>query len=356
MIGAKLKSARVAAGLSIRELAEKVNVSHAAIHKYESDRDIPGSEIMIRLCRVLKVRLGWLMRESGFTLSLPAFRCKAGFGKKRRDAVIEMARDYLERYLAAELFAAPGTATFTLPVRLQLNRDCQQEAEDVANRLRNHWDLGFDPVDSLLEFVESKGIKVVALDVDDERFLGCSMFINDSQPVIIVSQKWPGDRQRFTVAHELGHIILGDLYQGREAERFADRFAGAFLLPAEAVRTELGLCRTSFFIKELEDLKKKYGASMQTWVRRARDLGIISESKFRQIMARFSAGGWRKTEPGYRVEAEQPRRFERLVYKAFAEGVISESRSAELLALSITEFRSCVQPLIGGVLGAEARC
>jgi len=356
VIGAKLKSARVAAGMSIRGLADKVGLSHSAIHKYESDRDVPGSEIMIRLCRALGVKLGWLMRESSFSLSQPAFRCKAVFGQKKRDAVVEKAREYLERYLAAEEFAAPDTAPFVRPVTIH-DRDCRAEdAEDAADKLRRAWGLGLDPVNSLLEFVESKGIKVVALDIDDEGFLGCSLFINDSLPVIIVSRKWPGDRQRFTVAHELGHLILGDSRRGREAERFADSFAGAFLLPSEAVRSELGEKRSSFSVKELHELKMRYGASMQTWIRRARDLDIISEPRFKSIMAVFSSRGWRKTEWGSRVEPERPQRLERLVYKAFAEGIISESRAAELLMVSINDFRASVQPLIGGVLGAEARC
>jgi Zn-dependent peptidase ImmA (M78 family)/DNA-binding XRE family transcriptional regulator len=356
MIGAKLKSARMAAGLSLRELAERVDVSHAAIYKYESDLDTPGSEIMIRLCRSLGVTLGWLMREPGFSLSQPAFRRKTTFGKKKQGAVLEKAQQYLERYVAIEQLAAPDAVCFEGPSNLKHGGSPMEAAEFAASRLRSEWELGLDPVDTLLEFVEGKGVKVVTLDIDDDGFAGCSLFIDKSQPVIIVSQKWPGDRQRFTVAHELGHLILRDSISGRDAELFANHFAAAFLLPAEAVRIELGSNRSSFSIKELEELKIKYGASMQTWVRRACDLGIISQSKYKQIMASFSVRGWRRTEPGYQIKAEQPQRFERLVYKGFAEGMISESRAAELLDISITEFRVSAQPLIGGASSAEACC
>ena len=77
----------------------------------------------------------------------------------------------------------------------------------------------------------------------------------------------------------------------------AHRFAAALLVPADAARQELGEKRRHLAFTELGVLKEKYGLSMQAWIRRAKDLEIISESVYKSLCIQFSSKGWRKREP-----------------------------------------------------------
>ena len=146
-----------------------------------------------------------------------------------------------------------------------------------------------------------------------------------------------GDRQRLNLSHELGHLILeavGDV----DLEKAAYRFAGAFLVPEQVARYELGDNRYSLDLRELHLLKHKYGLSMQAWIYRARDLAIISERCAANLFKEFSKRGWRRYEPGKAVPPEETGRLKRLVLRALAEDLISESRAAELLAVSLKQF------------------
>jgi len=154
-----------------------------------------------------------------------------------------------------------------------------------------------------------------------------------------LSRNAPGDRQRFNLAHELGHLVLrivGELIE----ERAVNRFAGAFLVPSEAAIQELGARRKALSYSELYLLKHRYGMSMQAWVYRAKDLGIISQSAARAHFADFRRMGWHRKEPGEQLDPEEPKRFERLVHRALAEDLISRSRAEELLMKPIGELWS----------------
>ena len=159
--------------------------------------------------------------------------------------------------------------------------------------------------------------------------------IANRRPLIVISEHWPGDRQRFTLAHELGHLLLdGRLARGLNEEKACHRFAGSFLLPASAARHHLGQTRQSIEVRELYMLKREFGLSMQACLRRAAELGIISDRLKRKLLATFSKKGWLKKEPGKPYPKEESRLFEQLVYRALGEGIVSESKAAELLAVS----------------------
>jgi Zn-dependent peptidase ImmA (M78 family) len=139
----------------------------------------------------------------------------------------------------------------------------------------------------------------------------------------------PGDRQRFSIAHELGHLMLRP--KGLDDEKAAHRFAAAFLVPEAAVKYELRGKRIDICLYELHLLKHKYGLSMQAWIYRAKDLGIISDERAAAIFKRFRALGRHKREPGGEIPLEWPMRFEILVNLALAEEAISKRRAEELL-------------------------
>ena len=158
-------------------------------------------------------------------------------------------------------------------------------------------------------------------------------------PVLVVNDSHWGERQRLTMAHELGHMVL-EVGAKVDDEPAAFRFAGAFLMPAEVLWAAMGKHRTSIGWSELFALKKLFGVSVQALTYRCKDLGIFGPTQFRRLFNEFSRLGWRRPpyqEP-YAMPGEEPQRFERLCFRALAEDAISEAKAAELLEISVHEL------------------
>jgi Zn-dependent peptidase ImmA (M78 family) len=223
----------------------------------------------------------------------------------------------------------------------QIN-DCT-EIENVANKVRKEWKLGLNPIMDLTGALEERGIKVFQTEaLHNGKFDGLACQV-DGAPIIVVGADWPGDRQRFTLAHELGHLILnGRLGEEllEDEEKLANRFAGAFLAPKSEVLKELGNRRTWFEPRELCVLKKAYGLSMGAWLHRAQDLSIINNATYLKLLKMFRKHGWHKVEPCAEYPREEPQVFTQLVFHALAEDLVSESKAAELLNKSMKEFRA----------------
>ena len=327
VVGARLKMARKMAGMSQQALGESAGVTRMAISKYERDQITPDSAVLIKLAQALNVKVEYLLRPIEVVLAKPAFRKRVTLRVKEQEAILERTRDWIERYLDIEgLF---GEQPEFLRPEIDLHINTLNDIERVALDLRRAWDLGLDPIDNLMETLEARDIKVHLIEGVDH-FDALTIWINQHLPVIVVKGDIPGDRQRFNLAHELGHILL-DLGDDVDDEKAANRFAGAFLAPQPVVYEELGEHRQSLSVQELHLLKHKYGLSMQAWIYRAKDLNIISESKSRQLNIRFRQQGWHRDEPGDAYPPESPKRMQQLVLRAMAEGVISATRAEELL-------------------------
>lgn len=175
---------------------------------------------------------------------------------------------------------------------------------------------------------------------DFEHFDGLSGFVAGMDiPVVAVFKGDDLARKRFTVAHELGHLLLDfSEVEAKSTEKLCHAFAGALLLPANVMREELGGQRKKITEWELKKLKGIFGISMQAIMARALRLGIISEKMYKSFCIRASKLGWRKAEPGKYKGKEVANRFKQLVYYAAAEQIISFSRAAEFLNKSLAEF------------------
>ena len=218
-----------------------------------------------------------------------------------------------------------------------------RDAEDAARSVRDDWGLGNDPIPKLAELLEERGIKVLSLELDDIDGLAAKVRRRDrsSARVIVIKRSSWSERKRFNLAHELGHMVLAP-DPGVDEEKAAHRFAGAFLMPADVLRSEVGAHRSSISIGEFAALKERFGVSIQALAYRCKDLGIINQTAFAKLFRVFAERGWRTfpfAEPGtIEPTAEEPRRFERLCYRALAENVIGEARAAELLNISVREL------------------
>ena len=359
MIGVRLKLARTASGLSLRDLAAAIGhmVTAQAIGKYERNESMPSSGVLIALADALNTSVDYLLGDPDLVLKDLEFR-KNAFTTKRGEAQVEaMVLAHLERYLSIEDILRLSSTQWDEP------RDAPYpvlqdplEADRAADALRHHWGLGHEPVPNLVELLEERGIKIfsaplgsiggIAARVDGPGF--------PAVPLIVVNAEDWGERQRFTISHELGHIIL-EVSPILNPELVAHRFAGAFLMPAEALWLEVGKHRSAIALGELLALKHVFGVSMQALTRRCRDLAIISSATNRALFKEFHRLGWRS--PPYKeygaTSGEQPSRFRRLCLRALAEGAIGESRAAELLDVSIATIDQYMRGTLPAATHAE---
>lgn len=330
-LGERLKVARKRAGLSMRALGERAGVSAQAISKYERGLDVPSSAVLIRLAQELEISLEWLLCPIQVSLSRPVYRShRSRLGAQAMSQIEAQAGEWLERYLAIEEIVGEQLS-FTMPsIRRAIERE--DDAERVAEELRRAWNLGEDAIPDLVGALEAHGIRIGVLPGPDH-FDALTLLVNGCEPVIVVKEGVPGDCQRLSLAHELGHLILElpPSWKARAIESAAYRFAGAFLAPRSAVRRELGEARSYLDLYELHLLKHRYGMSMQAWIHRAADLGVISTATAKELYRLFRTRGWHIQEPGDPYPPETTTRLERLVLRALMEGLITEGRAAELL-------------------------
>lgn len=345
MIGEKLKIARAAAGLSLRDLAARMGgrVTAQAIGKYERDEDMPSSGVLIALARALDVREEYLLSDDEIVLEGVDFR-KAPKASSREEAVLQAKTIHLlERYIAVEDLLNLRSVDWQQPRGAPYPVTDLRDAEDVARSVREEWGLGHDPIPKLAELLEERGIKILSLDLDHIDGLAAKVRRKDRRDarVIVIKKSTWSERKRFNLAHELGHMVM-TVDQKVDEEKAAHRFAGAFLIPADSLRAEVGASRSTISLGELVVLKERFGASIQAIVYRCKDLGIIKQSEFSRQFQVFTERGWRTApfeEPGSMNSIlEEPRRFERLCYRALAENVISEAKTAELLGISVREL------------------
>lgn len=337
--GMRLHSARKMAGMSMAALAREAGavVSKQAISKYEKGQINPSSEVLLALAGALNVKVDYFFRSSKVSIAGLKFRKKSRLSKKAEDQIKYQTIDFLQKYLELEnILNIPSG--FDNPISDNQIRG-YEDIERAAEEIRREWLLGEGPVPHLIELLEDRGFKVFEVD-EFEHFDGLSGFVEGMDvPVIAVYSDSDLVRKRFTVAHELAHLLLDfSEVEKKSTEKLCHAFAGALLLPADIMREELGEKRNKITEWELKKLKGIFGISMQAIMARALRLQIISENMYRSFCIFASKKGWRKKEPGRYEGREVANRFKQLVYHAAAEQVISFSKAAELLNKSVSEF------------------
>ena len=346
MINERIRRARILRGLSLEELAQQLgDISKQALSKFEKGLATPNSTRILQLAKVLNVKPEFFFRSETVTLAPLEFRKLAKMPTYKKNQVQEQIREHLERYLALEKCFESENVRVEPIAPHSISVANLNQAEDAAIRLRNRWNVGNDAIAHLTELLEDRGIKVALLD-GPEDFDGAYTATEDRQHVLIaLNRNRPGERLRFTAAHELGHWVmeLPDNMSERDKENCCHRFSGAFLYPAVQVHVDFGSHkRSKVHMGELLNAKRRFGISMQVALRRLMDLNLLTEAGYKSACIQISRNGWRSAEPEPLL-AERPRRFESLVYWGMSEELFTPSRAAEFLQRPINDIDSGFQ-------------
>lgn len=350
----RLFQARTMARLSLRELSDAIGnrVSYNALYKYEKGEMMPSGDVLAALTEALHQPADFFFRAFRVELDQIEFRKRQKLPPSEEEAIKERARDFFERYGEVEEIVN-NRISFVQPFKDDERELITDEvgAEKAAEQLRKIWKLGSDPLPNVHELMEFNGIKVHEAETEDRAFDGFSGTANGA-PVVVIA-KWLNTnlpRKRMTEVHELAHLVLKipETLSLKEKERIVSRFAGAFLLPKEAFVTMFGGNRRAISLGELIQIKAYFGVSIMGIMKRAEQLGLISEPFYRRFCIAANQQKWRSEgEPGdeqYRGN-ESHSRFRQLVFRAVGDGLISFSRGAAYLNIGLDEFRGKFQQL-----------
>lgn len=174
-----------------------------------------------------------------------------------------------------------------------LNFADKKKIAKIVNIVKQALNIKLDtPIENVVKVMEQNQILIIDVNFNTDLVDGFSYWIGDI-PVIFVSRNISGDRQRFTILHELGHIILHKNYFNEQMEAEANYFASEFLLPESGIKQDLNYIT----LEKLANLKIKWKASMSAILMRAKDLQVINDYIYKTLFINMSKSGYRKVEP-----------------------------------------------------------
>lgn len=181
--------------------------------------------------------------------------------------------------------------------------------EYIAQYTRRFLGIGDGPVRDINSILEKNGIIIIELDANVDIFDGVSFLTDNGYPIIIVNKNFSNDHKRYTIAHELGHIVMHTsrdflIKEDRDKEKEANVFAGEFLMPASMIGKSLENIKLSY----LTELKRYWLTSMASIIRRAYYLKYIDKNKYVYFNIELSRKGYKKEEP-LNVYIDEPKLF-----------------------------------------------
>ena len=208
--------------------------------------------------------------------------------------------------------------------------------EEIARAVRAEWLLPSGPISNVTQAIEAAGGVVVCFDFGTRLVDAISRWIHGLPPMFFINKDLPPDRWRFTLCYELGHLILHRT-PNPDMEKQAHAFAAEFLTP----RDEIKLLLTDVSLPRLAELKQYWKTSMSSLLKRAEELGRITNRQARYLWMQMGKAGYRTREPvELRGAEEKPITLQELIDVHISELHYSEPEISYLLAINESEFRS----------------
>lgn len=309
--GERVKQAREIRRLTQTELAEAVNVNQSTIARLEANGIAQPNETLLHAIALRTgFPLAFFRQETGpeFPLGSLLFRRRLSLASIDKDHIRQTARLLFE---LAEKFSQSKQIK---PIEVRVKR-FSGPPELAARAIRDAFGFSPDtPITRLMLHLEKIGVLVLSLPVSIPKYDAFSLWTGGEspRPVIILSANKPGDRQRFNLAHELGHLVMHHPMTVGNAtiEREANKFAAEFLMPEETIKREM-LASMPLTLTDLAELKRRWGVSIQALIMRALSLGLLTRRQVAQRFIRLNALGWREKEP-VDIPTEKPRLLRKL--------------------------------------------
>jgi Zn-dependent peptidase ImmA (M78 family)/DNA-binding XRE family transcriptional regulator len=340
----RLKLARKRRGFTQTALATKIGVIRRAVVAYEAGTYPPGPETLQRIANVLTFPIDFFFGDDLDVPSLDtgSFRSMSKMTATQREMALSQA--------AIGLYFGNWLDTrFDLPKPDLPDLSREPNPEAAAESLRRAWGLGALSIRNMIHLLESKGVRVFSLALDAREVDAFSMW-KGVTPFVFLNTYKTSEHSRFDAAHELGHLVLHKHGppQGREAEREANTFASAFLMPRGSVLANRPLFPT---YPAIVKLKKVWATSVSAVSYRLHELGMISDWQYRGLCIEIAKRG-RDIEPET-TSRETSQILQKVFGLLYQEG-FTRARIAQALSLPTSELEQLLFGLaLAGIEGGN---
>lgn len=286
--------AREYRGYSQTELASKiVGLSQSNLSKYEKGIGPLSTDVLNRIIDFLGFPTDFYEKKISNIAENAHYRRKKGMTKNERSQI-----DLSNKLLGYIVDQMGESVEFPDMSFRMIDLEDGYTPETVAQYTRKYLGLKDEPVRNIFSLLERNGIIIIELDYDVDLFDGVSFLTDGGYYVIIINKNFSNDHKRFTLAHELGHLIMHTsneflISEYRDKENEANRFASEFLMPSDAISNSLRGLKLQYLV----ELKRYWLTSMASIVRRAKDLKCITNEKYKYFSIELSRRGYRKSEP-----------------------------------------------------------
>ena len=233
---------------------------------------------------------------------------------------------------------------------------------ELAKKVREKLKLDDDePIYDICNLVNKLGIKIFRFKCDLDKCFGFSISEDDEGPVIAVNtfKNISIERQIFTIAHELGHLLLHKesfnpqlLEEEENEEKEADLFASYFLIQNEGFKKELENISGLHWVDQVLHLKRIYRVSYLTILRRLIDLGYVDKNVYREFAIHYKLLYGQDLKKHFEPNPLEPQpmlssdfvseRLNRLVRIAFEKQFITLNKASEILSLTLSKMKELV--------------
>ena len=220
-IGKNLKRTRLLKNLSLKEAGSLLNMSATAISKYEKGEIIPNSRKLIEFANAYKVNSFDLLKVYDTPkMKFTSFRKKKRLTGQKLELLEELIQDEVAKYL--EVIEMNNLESKNIKFKIY-DCDTLSDAEQAANKFRDYIKISNkQPLSDLINILENLGIIIVQVKNPDHRFDdfdGLSEIVNKTPVIVLLDNIKDGARQRFTIAHELGHLVLNITKENVDEEK-----------------------------------------------------------------------------------------------------------------------------------------
>lgn len=375
-VGERLRIARETAKLTQAEAAASLQVARTTLLAMEQGQRRPRLEELQRLAVIYGTTVNALLREEAVHVDLvPRFRKMIG----NKQSAVEDAADLLASLVKAEVelenLLGVRRVQNLPPERSLLPGDVRAQAEHDASEVRQWLGIGVSPIVDAVSLLEQQvGVRVYIRKLD-AKISGLFAFDDAVGACVLLNAAHRRDRRANTATHEFGHIVatrrqpeaLHDGYEeNSREERYANRFASAFLMPARAVKAkfaEVTLESNKLTRRHVIVLAHAFGVAREAIVRRLEELNLtkpgtwdwfveqggITDEQARQLLG----DSFRAEEPAVQTAASSELRLNLLAYEAWRKNLLSEGQIARLLRRDRVELREVFDGFDSGETGAH---
>lgn len=330
----KLTAARISRGFTMKELAEKTDISRQMISNYESGKTVPKGENLLKITSILNFPNSYFLTSSTFFHSgATFFRSQSAATKRKRDMQKEHLRFSLEVYNQLSYYVNFPKVNLPVPIDKDIHEITEEDIIEKASELRDAWKLdSISPIENLVGKAEFNGVLISESTMMDDTLDAVSRWVIDRPVIMLTDNNESAVRRRFNIAHELGHLLLHGSVESihdyspnelkNSIERQANSFASHFLMPNEAFMNSLLSTSLDFYI----ELKKYWKVSIQAMVQKTFALELINEDQKLYLNKKISWNKWRKKEPlDDKLTIEKPQLYTKVWTLILENKLLSES-------------------------------